>query len=69
MKMSSNVTANLRSICQSMASVVEQNKNTLEVLGTLLLAIQFFGHSQVSILACLHNSPVLANSDRHSGRV
>nr|CAG4642083.1 EOG090X0EO1 [Eurycercus lamellatus] len=31
-KMSTNVTANLRSICQSMASVVEQNKGTLEVL-------------------------------------
>jgi len=31
--MSTNVTANLRSICQSMANVVEQNKGTLEVLG------------------------------------
>lgn len=32
-KMSSNVTGNLRNICQSMASVLEQNRNTLEVLG------------------------------------
>nr|CAG4635101.1 EOG090X0EO1 [Alona affinis] len=31
-KMSTNVTANLRSICQSMADVVDQNKGTLEVL-------------------------------------
>nr|SVE89551.1 EOG090X0EO1 [Daphnia sinensis] len=31
-KMSTNVTANLRSISQSMASVLEQNRGTLEVL-------------------------------------
>nr|CAG4647444.1 EOG090X0EO1 [Megafenestra aurita]SVE92683.1 EOG090X0EO1 [Megafenestra aurita] len=31
-KMSTNVTGNLRNICQSMASVLEQNRGTLEVL-------------------------------------
>lgn len=31
--MSTNVTANLRNISQSMASVLEQNRGTLEVLG------------------------------------
>nr|CAG4637392.1 EOG090X0EO1 [Ceriodaphnia reticulata]SVE73224.1 EOG090X0EO1 [Ceriodaphnia reticulata] len=31
-KMSTNVTGNLRNICQSMASVLEQNRGTLEIL-------------------------------------
>ncbi len=31
--MSTNVTGNLRNICQSMANVLEQNRGTLEVLG------------------------------------
>lgn len=33
-KMSTNVTENLRNLTQSMANIVEQSKGTLEVLGT-----------------------------------
>ena len=42
--MSTNVTGNLRNICQSMANVLEQNRGTLEVLGSKMLQF-FFKHS------------------------
>ena len=41
-KMATNVTANLRSISQSMASVLEQNRGTLEVLGMNNMKQTFF---------------------------
>ena len=40
--MSTNVTANLRSISQSMANVLEQNRGTLEVLGMNNMKQTFF---------------------------
>nr|SVE74474.1 EOG090X0EO1 [Daphnia barbata] len=61
MKMSTNVTANLRNISQSMASILEQNRGTLEVLGTNSYFLLVF-HDNYEYLSIAQSSSVVSDT-------